>query len=189
MTDLVSPVPNVTDTSATRMRRALDGFYRLLMGLSALAMVGCFVCVVAGIADRQFAWGLRGLDSYAGYSIAAALFLGLPGTLQRGEHIRVTLVLQQLPKRWRAALEFWCLAAAMGLSGALAWCSARMVWVSQTMHDVSQASDATPLWIPQLAMALGCAGLLVAFVDASVARLRGFEFFRSPSAAEAAHAE
>ena len=79
------------------MRRALDLFYGGLMALSAVAMAACFVCVMLGIADRQFAFGLRGLDAYAGYAIAAALFLALPGTLQKGEHIRVTLLLQRVP--------------------------------------------------------------------------------------------
>ena len=171
------------------MRRLLDAFYQALMALSALAMVAAFVAVVLGIADRQFAWGLRGLDAYAGYAIAAALFLALPGTLQRGEHIRVTLVLQRLPARWRAAFEWWCLAAALALAASLAWFSVRLVWVSRATHDISQGSDATPLWLPQVAMALGCLGLALAFADALVARATGTRFFREADGGEAAHVE
>jgi hypothetical protein len=51
------------------------------------------------------------------------------------------------------------------------------VWVSYATHDISQASDATPLWLPQIAMALGCAGLALAFADALVSRWRGAPFF------------
>lgn len=171
------------------MRHLLDAFYRLLMALSALAMVAAFLAVAIGIADRQFFWGLRGLDAYAGYAIAAALFLALPGTLQRGEHIRVTLVLQRLPAGWRAAAEWWCLVAAAALSIGLAWFAVKLVWVSRLTNDVSQGSDATPLWIPQLAMALGCIGLAVGFVDALVCRLRGQDFHRRADAGEASHAE
>lgn len=163
------------------MRRLLDTFYAALMALAALALLACFVCVMLGIADRQFAWGLRGLDAYAGYAIAAALFLALPGTLQRGEHIRVTLVLQRLSPRGAAVLEAWCLAAGAALAGALAWYSVKLVWVSRSTGDVSQGSDATPLWLPQLAMALGCIGLAVAFVDAAACRLRGRGFFAAGS--------
>jgi len=159
------------------MRRALDTFYAALMAGAALAMVACFVCVMLGIADRQFALGLRGLDAYAGYCIAAALFMGLPGTLQRGEHIRVTLLLQHTPARLRAALEGWCLLAGIALTSALAFYACRMVWVSWTTQDVSQGSDATPLWLPQVAMALGCVGLSVAMLDAVLSRLAGRVFF------------
>ena len=170
------------------MQRWLDRFYAALMALAAMAMVLAFLTVMAGIADRQFAWGLRGLDAYAGYCIAAALFLALPGTLQRDEHIRVTLLLQRAPPRLRAALEWWCLAAAVALTGFLAWYALRLVWVSRLTHDVSQGSDATPLWLPQIAMALGCIGLLVSCLHALVARATGSVFYKK-GGNEAAHVE
>jgi hypothetical protein len=31
----------------------------------------------------------------------------------------------------------------------------RLVWQSRTFNDISQGNDATPLWIPQIAMAVG----------------------------------
>ncbi len=170
------------------MRRALDGFYGLLMTLSAIAMAACFVCVMLGIADRQFALGLRGLDAYAGYAIAAALFLALPGTLQKGEHIRVTLLLQRLPAAWRAALEWWCLIGGSLLAATLAFYAVRLVWLSWLTHDVSPASDATPLWLPQLAMALGCIGLAVGLLDSALSRAAGIRFELN-AGAEAAHVE
>jgi TRAP-type C4-dicarboxylate transport system permease small subunit len=163
------------------MRRLLDTFYAALMAGAAVAMAACFVCVMLGIADRQFGLGLRGLDAYAGYCIAAALFLALPGTLQRGEHIRVTLVLQHVPEKLRAVLEAWCLLAGIVLTGALAYYACRMVWVSWTTHDISQGSDATPLWLPQIAMGLGCAGLAVGMLDAAVSRMAGRIFFTPAS--------
>ena len=158
------------------------------MAGAALAMVAAFVCVMLGIADRQFAWGLRGLDAYAGYAVAAALFLALPGTLQRGEHIRVTLLLQRLPAALQNLLEWWCLAAGCLLAVSLAFFSCRMVWVSRQTGDVSQGSDATLLWLPQLAMALGCVGLAVALLDAALSRATGRPFFVS-SGGEAARVE
>ena len=156
------------------------------MVLAALAMAFTFVVVVLGILDRQFALGLRGLDAYAGYGIASALFLAMPGTLQRGEHIRVTLLLQRLSPAWRNVLEWWCVLAGVALTWGLAYYSCHLVWVSHLTHDMSQGADATPLWIPQIGMALGCIGLAVAFADAAVSRLRGRPFFRQPAGASAA---
>ncbi len=170
------------------MRQALDHFYNLLMALAALAMVGTFAVVVLGIVDRQFGFGLRGLDAYAGYGIAAALFLALPGTLQRGEHIRVTLLLQALPPKLRTVLEAWCLLAGVALCSLLAWYACRLVWVSHMTNDVSQGADATPLWIPQIAMALGCVGFALGMLDAAVSRLLRHEFFHA-APPEAAHVE
>jgi TRAP-type C4-dicarboxylate transport system permease small subunit len=171
------------------MRQGLDRFYRALMALAGLALVVAFGCVMAGIADRQFGLGLRGLDAYAGYAIAAALFLALPGTLQRGEHIRVTLLLQRLPPGGRRALEMACLLAGVLLTVGLAYYAARLVWVSYATHDVSQGSDATPLWLPQIAMALGCTGLAVAMLDAAVSRLLGRPFETQAAASESNNIE
>lgn len=166
----------------------MDGFYAALMALAALALLASFASVMLGIVDRQVGWGLRGLDAYAGYGIAAALFLALPGTLQKGEHIRVTLVLQRLPSAWRAALEWWSLAAGVLLSALLASYAVRMVWVSRMTNDISQGSDATPLWLPQIGMALGCVGLLVALLDAAWSRATGGAFEQS-SGGETARVE
>jgi TRAP-type C4-dicarboxylate transport system permease small subunit len=161
------------------MQRWLDRFYAALMALAGVAMAAAFVTVMLGVADRQFAWGLRGLDAYAGYCIAAALFLALPGTFQRDEHIRVTLLLQRAPARVRATLEWWCLLAAAALTGFLAWYALRLVWVSRATNDISQGSDATALWLPQIAMALGCVGLFVSCLHALAARAAGRTFYKT----------
>jgi TRAP-type C4-dicarboxylate transport system permease small subunit len=73
------------------------------------------------------------------------------------------------------------------LSGAIAWYAVRAVWISHLTHDVSPAADATPLWIPQLAMALGCIGFALSFVHALVLRWQGRELITATS--EAAHIE
>jgi TRAP-type C4-dicarboxylate transport system permease small subunit len=160
--------------------------YRWLLALSCVAMLAAFATVSLGIVARIVNWDLPGLDAYAGYAIAAALFLAMPSTLLRGEHIRVTLVLERLSARTRAALEWWCLLSAAAIALYVAWFAVRLVWVSYATHDVSTSSDASPLWIPQLAMALGCIGLAIAFVHAAIARWRGRELI---AAGESAHSE
>jgi TRAP-type C4-dicarboxylate transport system permease small subunit len=168
------------------MTRLVLNFYRLLLALSCLAMVAAFVTVGLGIAARIANWDIAGLDAYAGYAIAAALFLALPSTLIKGEHIRVTLLLERAPLRLRQGLEWWSLAAALGLSAYMAWYALRLVWVSYLTHDMSPGADASPLWIPQIAMALGCVGFATAFVHALLGRWRGSELI-APS--HAAHTE
>lgn len=165
------------------MDRLVRLFYGSLLALSCVAMLAAFATVGLGIVARLAGWDLPGLDAYAGYAIAAALFLALPSTLLQGEHIRVTLVLERIPQRARAAFEWWCLAAATALALYLAWFAARLVWVSRVTHDVSPAADATPLWIPQIAMALGCAGFAIGFLHALVARWRGSDLIAQHAAA------
>jgi TRAP-type C4-dicarboxylate transport system permease small subunit len=135
-------------------------------------MIGTLVFVLLGILGRIFDFHIRGTDAYAGYCMAACGFLALAYTLRRNEHIRVTLVLSHVPQAARKALEIWCHVVAVALAGILAFYSTRLAWQSRTFNDISTANDATPLWIPQLGMALGTVILLVAFVDAFVVVLR-----------------
>jgi TRAP-type C4-dicarboxylate transport system permease small subunit len=105
--------------------------------------------------------------------MAAAGFLALAHTLKRGEHIRVTLFLDRFHGRLRRPLEIWCHVAGTFFCGVLAFYSVRLVYQSYDFHDISQGNDATPLWIPQIGMALGCIVLLLAMVDDLVRVLRG----------------
>ena len=159
------------------MSKLLNVFYKMLIILAAVAMVSAFISVMLGVLGRQLNFNIRGLDAYAGYSIAAALFLALPDTLRKGDHIRVTLLLQKLPENIRNIFEYWGLIAGAGLSVYLAWFACRLAWQSHSFHDISQSADATPLWIPQIAMALGCIGFALSMLDALLARLQGRTFF------------
>jgi TRAP-type C4-dicarboxylate transport system permease small subunit len=48
-----------------------------------------------------------------------------------------------------------------------------LVWQSFQFNDISQGTDATPLWIPQLGMAVGCAIFAIALTEELVAVIRG----------------
>jgi TRAP-type C4-dicarboxylate transport system permease small subunit len=170
------------------LQRFAFGFYRVLLALSGVAMVGAFVAILLNIGARLFGWNLPGLDGYAGYAIAAALFLALPSTLRHNEHIRATLLLDHVSPGTRSRMETVALLLGTAISLFLAWFAARLVWVSYALHDVAPTGDATPLWIPQLSMALGCIGFALAFVQALWARFGGRPFFIDASP-EATHAD
>ncbi len=155
------------------MRKFLDLLYGTSGALAALFMIACLAMVLASVAGRLLGFNLRGSDAYAGYAMAAAGFLALAYTLKRGEHIRVTLVLERLGMQWRHRMELIAHAIALFFSGAFAWFSARLVYQSLTFNDISQGNDATPLWIPQIAMALGAAVLFIALIDEFALLLSG----------------
>ena len=160
------------DASAGLLRRALDGLYLAAGAAAGLCMVGLLVAVLLSVVSRLLHFNVPGIDAYAGYLMAAAGFLALAHTLQRGEHIRVTLVLERAGPRWRRGLERWSRCAAAALGALWAAYSVRLVWQSHRLNDMSTSSDATPLWIPQMAMALGTAVFAVALADAAVRGLR-----------------
>ena len=169
------------------MRRLLDGLYDLAAGLAALCMVGLLLMVLLSIVSRQLHFYVPGTDAYAGYLMAASGFLALAHTLKRGEHIRVTLLLSALKGPAQRGLEVWALLAASALAVLSAYYSARLVWQSHSFHDISTSNDATPLWLPQISMAVGTIILAIAFVDELVLELRGQRHHSTSD--EAAHNE
>ncbi|MDH4114677.1 MAG: TRAP transporter small permease [Burkholderiaceae bacterium] len=169
------------------MRSILDPFYTALGVLGALFILATLVVEVVGIAGRELGYSMAGLDSYAGYCLAAGSFLAMAHALRRGDHIRVTLILTRLKGRTRYWMEVLCLCIAALLSAYFAYFSARLVWGSYTLNDVSQNVDATPLWIPQLSMAIGLFGLAVAFAEQLFVTLRTGRL--APGTDEAAHVE
>ena len=155
------------------MRRTLDGLFDGAAVLAAVLLVGVLLMVLLSITGRQLNFHVPGTDAYAGYLMAGSGFLALAHTLKRGEHIRVTLLLGALSGGWKKALEVWALGFATLLSCMFAFYSCKLAWQSNSFHDISTASDATPLWIPQISMAAGAVILAIAFLDELVLELRG----------------
>lgn len=171
------------------MRPVLDRIYDGCAYAAGLFMILILVFTLLGVAGGVFDFYVRGTDAFAGYCMAASSFLALAHTFRKGEHIRVTLILQQLSGRPRRWLELGCLAAGAVLAGAFAVYSAKMVWWSYAFHDVSAANDRTPLWIPQIGMAVGGLVLFIAMVDELVQVAQGKDPSSPAPGDEPAHIE
>lgn len=149
---------------ARALRRALDGLYFAGGVIAACFLIAILAIIVLQMAARWTGQVFPGSTDYAGYCMAAASFFAFAHALKRGAHIRVSLLLNALG-RWRRYAEIWCFAIASALAGYFAWYAVRAVYWSYKLNDISQGQDATPLWIPQLAMAAGTVLLAIAFVD------------------------
>lgn len=155
------------------MRRFLDTLYTAAGVLAAVFLIAIGVLVLTSITTRLMGWTVPGLANYAGYCMAASSFLALAYTLRMGGHIRVSILLQNLDGAKRRAAELCCLGCGFCLAAYFAFYSVKMVRVSLQINDVSQGPDATPLWIPQIVMAVGTSVLAVALLDRLIEVLRG----------------
>ena len=164
------------------MRRALDRLYAAAGALAGVFLVTIGVLVLLSIITRLMGLYVAGLTAYAGYAMAAASFLALAYTFGKGGHIRVALFLDKFTGKPRRGAELWCLAVGSFLAVYLAWFSVKMVQVSYKLGDVSESADATPLWIPQTAMAVGAVLFALALVDRFVSVA-----FGAPIESEGAH--
>lgn len=163
------------------MRAFLDRLYNAAGVLAALFLIGTLAMVLIGIAGRLLYFHVPGTDSYAGYCMAAVGFLALAHTLKRGEHIRVTLLIEHLGATAQRGLELWSLGVATLLAALFAFYSARLAVQSWQFNDISTGNDAMPLWIPQLTMAFGTLILFIALVDEFVLELKGARLRKAPA--------
>lgn len=145
-------------------RRLLDGLYLAGGVMAALFMIAMLAITVLQMIARWTGQVFAGGTDYAGYCMAASAFFAFAYALNRGAHIRVSLLLNQMgrARRWG---ETWCLALGATVSSYLAWYAVKGVWYSRQLQDISQGLDATPLWIPQLSMAIGSILLALCFWD------------------------
>ncbi len=153
--------------------RALDRLYDAAAALAGIAMILLLVAVMLSIVSRQLGFNVPGIDAYAGYAMAAAGFLALAHTLKKGEHIRVTLLVSALRGTQRRAIEVWALFGGSLLAVLFAGYAVRLAWQSYTFNDISTGNDATPLWLPQIAMAAGAVVFAIAMIDELVLEVRG----------------
>ena len=155
------------------MRKFLDGLYGAAAWLAGLAMIGILLMVLLTILSRLIGFSAPGTDAYAGYAMAGAGFMALASTFKKGEHIRVTLLLGALKGTALKVMEVTALLIATVLAGFLAFYSTRLTWQSWEIEDISVGIDATPMWIPQVFMALGSIIFFIALLDELVLELRG----------------
>lgn len=146
------------------VRAVLDRLYLAGGIIAACFLIAILVIIVLQMAARWTGHVFPGSTDYAGYCMAAASFFAFAHALSRGAHIRVSLLLTKLG-RFRRWGEIWCFTIGSALACYFAYYAIRAVYWSRKLHDISQGQDATPIWIPQLAMAAGTVLLAIALVD------------------------
>jgi TRAP-type C4-dicarboxylate transport system permease small subunit len=147
--------------------KRLDQLYLYCGYLAAFFMVCIFVVTMLQIIGRLVGINPRGLTDYAGYFMAASAFLAFAHTLNRGSHIRIELFLSMMgPFRPGVEKLSFVLSTLIGVWFSY-YCWSMVYW-SYKLGDMSQGLDATPIWIPQLSMAIGISLLALSVTDHSL---------------------
>ena len=152
------------ETKMGRVRLTLDGLYFAGGVVAAGTLLVMLGLIVAQMVARWTGFVLPGSTNYAGYAMAATSFFAMAYALNKGAHIRVSLFLTFLGK-WRRFGELWCFGIASALGWYFVYYAYRAAYWSYKLNDVSQGQDATPLWIPQLPMAIGMTIFAIALSD------------------------
>jgi len=151
----------------------LDWLYRSSAVLAALCLIAIVLLILAQIIGRFYGFIIPSADDFAGYCMGASTFFALAHTLRSGGHIRVTMLINYVPKSIARGLEFFCIMFATLLTSYFAWFMVKVALESYHFGDVSQGHFPTPLWIPQSALAVGAVVLCISFVDDFIRMLFG----------------
>ena len=152
-------------SSLKAVRSFLDRLYFACGVVAALFLIVILLLIVLQMLARWTGEVFPGAPDYAGYSMAAASFFAFAHALNRGAHIRVSLLLNHVGKGTRRVLETWCFAIGAALAWYFTYFAIKTTYWSWKFHDVSQGQDATPLWIPQMAMVIGIIVFAIALTD------------------------
>jgi TRAP-type C4-dicarboxylate transport system permease small subunit len=152
-------------SSLRLLRSFLDRLYTGCGVIAALFLIIILLLIVLQMLARWTGEVFPGAPDYASYSMAAASFFAFAHALNRGAHIRVSMVLNMLHGGGRRAMNIWCFAIGTGLAWYFVYYASKAVFWSWKFKDVSQGQDATPLWIPQMSMVIGSIVFAIALTD------------------------
>jgi TRAP-type C4-dicarboxylate transport system permease small subunit len=143
--------------------------------LAGLCLILIFLTMLAGIVLRQVHTDLPGADDITAFLCVGTAFLALAHGFRRGEQVRVTLLLTNLPPAMRRYAEALVLCLAAVAMATCTYWTINDVLLSYELDDIAQGTLPIPMWIPKLVMPMGSAMLLLAIVEALVLVLRGQE--------------
>ncbi|MGP1677073.1 MAG: TRAP transporter small permease subunit [Burkholderiales bacterium] len=159
------------------IERAAEALVILGLRIAEVAMFSMVVLIAAEVFSRNVAnVSLLIADEVSGYLLVAMTFCGAGYSVRSGALLRIEFVLFALPPRVRAVVDVIYDLLALAVTAALLYELTRITWSTWSRHMVAATLMETPLWIPQLAMPVGCIILMVAFLldlRGSLARLFG----------------
>ena len=78
--------------------------------------------------------------------MASASFLAFANALNRGAHIRVSIVLNAVGPKLRRLINIWCFAIGAATAWYFVWFCYRFVYFSWKFNDISQGQDRPWRW-------------------------------------------
>ena len=154
------------------MRRALDLTYTACLAVAGCFLVAVFLLMVGESIFRSLGSYITGANELIGWCCAAAGFLALPATFQRGDMVRAGFLVDALPAGPRKAALLLCLGIAFVFVSYMVWAVAHYLWDGWRTQETTQGMIEIAVWIPQLSFLLGVLLLWVVVVDQSLSTLR-----------------
>lgn len=132
-----------------------------------------FATMIAATVLREAGVAAAGVDDVVAWMTAAASSLAMAHTFRHGDFVRMTLVIEAVSPRVRRIMEIIAIAAGVVGTGYAAYWIVISVYDSWRYQEMTTGLLVVPLWIPQIAFALGAVLLFVALLDELIDVVRG----------------
>lgn len=130
----------------TWARRA-ERLYLLLAYVGCLLLLGMLVLICADVFVRNlFRGSIAWANEFSEYSLYLMTLLAAPWLLNKGQHIRVDLLLRALPGSGAWLMEWAVDLSGLACSLALAWYGWASVWDSMKTGALTMKTVAMPEW-------------------------------------------
>jgi TRAP-type C4-dicarboxylate transport system permease small subunit len=138
--------------------RLIEWVSRHAMGLAGWCYLAMTVLICFDISARRLlGFSSESTIELSGYLMALGMSWGLAGTLLERGHVRIDVLLQKMPLRWRVVLHLLSLAAMLVSIGFFVWGAFSLALDSMTFGSTDLSALRTPLAVPQGLWAAGFA--------------------------------
>ncbi|HEY79442.1 MAG TPA: TRAP transporter small permease [Dehalococcoidia bacterium] len=163
-------------------RKVLAVINGSLVAVCGLAFFLYMFNIVADVTGRYlFLTPIDGTVHIGQLILPFATFLSLAYVQMRGEHIRVTLLVERLSPRWQAGLMLLTIIASIGLTALMARYGLVFAMRSFQMKEVATLFP-MPLYIGKFAFFIGCALFSIQLIVDFLGQLFGQPATKNPEA-------
>lgn len=134
----------------SRANRLIDVLARGMNRCAGWLFVLCALFVTFDVLARKFlGFSSQSTTELSGYMLGVGIAWGLAGALDARTHVRIDILIQKVPPRWRGYLHWLALASLAVFAGFLAYGAWHTTMESWDFRATDNSLLKTPLIIPQ----------------------------------------
>ena len=158
----------------SRVNRLIDALARGMNRCAGWLFVLCALFVTFDVLARKFlGFSSQSTTELSGYMLGVGIAWGLAGALDARTHVRIDILIQKVPPRWRGYLHWLALASLAVFAGFLVYGAWHTTMESWDFKATDNSLLKTPLIIPQglWLFGIGVFGVMAALRVVEVALL------------------
>jgi TRAP-type C4-dicarboxylate transport system permease small subunit len=134
----------------SRANRLIDALARGMNRCAGWLFVLCALFVTFDVLARKFlGFSSQSTTELSGYMLGVGIAWGLAGALEARTHVRIDILIQKVPPRWRRYLHWLALASLVVFAGFLVYGAWHTTMESWDFKATDNSLLKTPLVIPQ----------------------------------------